>query len=274
MSTEPVTLHERLAVAISHAVRNDDVCFTGLTTGPATAVYGTLVPVMGMSLAQHLHAPDLTILLAGWCHNPNVRELTTVPTAEFSEVILGLDCEAQSPEYPWSFSIQRGEIDVGFSSGAQLDRHGNLNSVCIGEYERPSVRLVGPILQPEHLALFGREIIMMPRHDPRTLVEAVDFVSGVGFPGGRAGRRALGLTSEGPTLVVTPKCLLDFDEDGCARVASVHPGIEEAELRGATGFDLGNLEGVPTTPDPTEQELEVLRNEVDPFGLLRCEPSA
>jgi glutaconate CoA-transferase subunit B len=267
--TGPATLYERLAVVLSHAVADGEVCFTGLTTGQATATYGALVPFMGMALAQRLHAPNLTILLAGWCHNPAPGSLRRLPTAEFSAELLDLDCEAQSPEYPWSFSIRRGDVDVGFSSGAQIDRWGNLNSVCIGEYARPKVRLVGPILQPEHFALFGREIVMMPRHEPRVFVERVDFVSGVGFPSGRAGRAALGLPGGGPALVVTPLCLFDFDEAGAMRVASIHPGVSEAELRASTGFDLGALEDVPETPEPTADELQILREEVDPDGLLR-----
>lgn len=265
----PIGTHERLAVVVSDAVRDDEVCFTGLTTGTATATYGTLLPVFGMMLAQRLHAPNLTILMAGWCQNPSPGALTRLPTAEFASELLGVDCEAQSTEYPWTFSIRRGDVDVGFSSAAQVDRMGNLNSVSIGPYERPAVRLVGPILQPEHLALFGREIIMVPRHERRVLVDAVDFVSGVGFPGGREGRKKLGLPGKGPSLVVTPKCVFDFDEVGAMRVRSVHPGVDENDLRGSTGFELGDLKDVPVTRDPTTEELGILRREIDTTGLLR-----
>lgn len=269
MPGPPVGIHERLAVAVSDAVKDGEVCFTGLTTGRATTTYGTLVPVLGMLLAQRLHAPNLTILLAGWCHNPGPGALVDLPTAEFSAELLDLDCEAQSPEYPWSFSIRRGEVDVGFSSGAQVDRSGNLNSVSIGHYRSPTVRLVGPILQPEHLALFGREIIMMPRHEKRGFVEKVDFISGVGFPGGREGRQQLGLSGTGPSLVITPKCIFDFDESGQMRVASIHPGMSSDDIRHSTGFELPELEDVPITRDPSVEELRILREEIDPAALLR-----
>ncbi len=66
-------------------------------------------------------------------------------------------------------------IDFGFCSGAQVDREGNVNSVCIGDRRAPKVRLVGPVLIPEHMAQFGREYIMMPTHDRRTFVERVDY---------------------------------------------------------------------------------------------------
>src|SRR3546814_6322397 len=81
----------------------------------------------------------------------------------------------------------------------------NINSVCIGDYHRPKVRLIGPVLQPEHMTLFGREYIMMAHHDTRRFVEKVDFISGVGYPGGLAGRHELGLETGGPELVFTPK---------------------------------------------------------------------
>lgn len=263
------SLLEYLAVVVSHGLRNDDVCFTGLTTGGPTALYGTFVPLAGMALAQRFHAPDLTILLAGWCQNPDVGSLKGVPTSEFGSELLDIACEGRSTDYPWNFSIKRGDVTVGFSTGAQVDRFGNLNSVCIGGYDHPDVRLVGPILQPEHMTLFGREIIMMPRHDRRTFVEAVDFVSGLGFPNGRAGRRALGHDNEGPSLIITPLCVYDFDAEGVIRVASIHPGVAARDIREATGFEVGNLDAARATPAPSPEELAVLRADIDPGGLLR-----
>src|SRR3546814_6017170 len=97
--------------------------------------------------------------------------------------------------YPGQGAIKRGDIDFGFSSGVQVDRVGNINSVCIGDHARPKVRLVGPILQPEHMTLFGREYVMMPHHAARNFVEKVDYVSGVGYPGGLADRKSTRLNS-------------------------------------------------------------------------------
>ena len=145
-----------------------------------------------------------------------------------------------------------------------------MNSVCIGPHDHPKVRLVGPIFQTEHLAFFGREIIMMPHHDRRNFVEKVDFVSAVGYPGGVAGRRELGLdVGSGPALVITPLCVFDFDlESGRMRVKSVHDGVDPAEVRAATGFELGDLSDVPVTPAPGPADLEILRTRVDPRGIM------
>jgi glutaconate CoA-transferase subunit B len=263
------TLHETLAVAVSRTLRNDDVGFTGLTTGAAAALFGTMIPLAAMELARFRHAPDLTSLLAGWCHNPTVADIAEIPGSEFDPALLALSCDALDMGWPPQMSLKRGDVTVGFSSAAQVDREGNLNTTQIGRGERPDVRLVGPILIPEHLALFGREIVMIPRHDPRTFVERVDHVSGAGFPGGRAGRERLGLPGAGPVLIVTPLCMFAFDEAGEIHVASLHPGVTADQVQAATGFALAIDDDVPVTAAPEPGELEVLRRDVDPHGLLR-----
>jgi glutaconate CoA-transferase subunit B len=266
---DPPSLHETIAVVIARSLRDGDVGFTGLTTGEAAAMFGTMIPLAAMELARHLHAPRLTCLLAGWCHNPSICELDHVPDSEFDPALLALPCDDLDMGWPAQISIKRGDVTVGFCSGAQVDREGNLNTVRIGRAERPDVQLVGPILIPEHLALFGREIVMIPRHDTRTLVDHVDHLSGVGFPGGRSGREVLGLPGSGPEMIVTPKCIFGFDDDGVVFVRSVHQGVTASELRENTGFSLDIDDSIPRTPVPDDEELLVLRRDVDPHGLLR-----
>lgn len=273
MSPGAPTLHEILAVALAHHLADEEVGFTGLVTGGPAALFGTAIPLAAMELARRTHAPGLTVLLAGWSHNPDLGRLATLPDSEFDALLCDLECEAQMTTYP-GWAIKRGDIDFGFSSAVQVDRVGNINSVAVGDYRRPRVRLVGPILQPEHMTLFGREYVMMPHHERRNFPERVDFVSGVGYPGGRAGRRALGLERGGPAWVITPRCIFDFDEDaGLMRVRSIHPGVTPADVQAATGFDLGDLSAAPTTPLPSAEELTLLRRVVDPRGLLLPRPT-
>ena len=132
------------------------------------------------------------------------------------------------------------------------------------------MRLVGPILIPEHLSLFGREIVTLPRHDRRTLVKRVDHVSGVAFPGGRRRRDELGLQGGGPRFIVTPLCIFAFDEAGEIFVHSVHPGVTAEDVRANTGYAIDVPDGVERTDAPTAQELEILRRDFDPHGLLRA----
>jgi len=274
MTSAPATLHETIAVALALDLADEEVGYTGLVTGGAAAIFGTAIPVAAMELARLTHAPGLTLLLAGWSHNPDLSRLDALPEAEFDARLCDLPAEAQMVAYPDGWSIRRGDISFGFSSAVQVDVVGNINSVCVGDYRRPTVRLVGPILQPEHMTLFGREYVMMPHHERRNFVERVDYVSGVGFPGGRAGRRRLGLDRGGPAWVITPRCIFDFDEAaGHIRVRSTHPGVAPAEVQAATGFDLGDLSRVPVTAVPTREELDLLRQRVDPRGILLPRPA-
>jgi glutaconate CoA-transferase subunit B len=265
----PATLHETLAVVLARGFRDGEVGFTGLLTGAAAALFGTGIPLAAMELARRRHAPSLTILLAGCYHNPDFSAIDALPDSEHSAMLRDLPCEAQMITYPGQWVLKRGDVSFGFSSAVQVDVQGNINSVRVGPHDRPKVRLVGPILQPEHMTLFRREYVMMPHHERRNFVERVDFVSGVGWPGGEAGRRALGLDWGGPCLVVTPRCIFDFDTAaGRIRVRSIHDGVSVEELRDCTGFDLGDLSRVPRTEAPTPGELALLRREVDPRGVL------
>jgi glutaconate CoA-transferase subunit B len=268
MTTNP-TPHEILAVTLAHCFKDDEVGFTGLLTGREAAIFGTGIPLAAMELAKRTHAPGLTILLAGCYHNPDLDALEELPTSEHDATLRDLPCESQMVNYPGQWALKRGDIDFGFSSAVQVDRVGNINSVQVGPRDNPKVRLVGPILQPEHMTLFGREYVMMPHHERRNFVERVDFISGVGYPGGTEGRRELGIAAGGPALVVTPKCVFDFDRaEGRMKVKSIHPGVSASALQDATGFDLGDLVGVPETQLPSDVELRLLREQVDPRGIL------
>ncbi|PIJ50146.1 hypothetical protein BL250_10685 [Erwinia sp. OLTSP20] len=259
---------ELIAILLAKQMRNGEVGFTGLATGSMAARYITGIPLAAMSFARHTHAPDLTILLAGWCINPYLSQLRVLPSAEFDNHLQQLPCEAQMQAYPGHYAVRRGEVDFGFGSGVQVDRQGNINSTCIGAFQQPEVRLVGSILLPEHLTCFGREYLMMPRHDRRTLVEKVDYISGVGWPGGQAGRYALGLERGGPQWIVTPLAIFSFDrQQGNAQLHSIHPGVTLQQVRDHTGFAITNEE-VAVTPWPDAEELSLLRRVVNPHGAL------
>ena len=262
------TLHELLTINLSHTFNDGEVGFTGLATGRAAAMYISSIPYAAMELARRTHAPNLTILLCGWSINPDISKLDALPESEFETSMLYLPCEAQQITWPGQWSHRRGDISFAFGSGVQVDKYGNINSTCVGPVDKPKVALVGPIFLPEHLALFGREYYMMPHHERRTFVENVDHISGVGFPGGRKGREKLSLSGKGPYKIYTPKCIFAFDEEGRIFVESIHPGVSKQDVIDNTGFDVGDLSNVPETPAPSSEELDILRNEVDPKGIL------
>ncbi|MEV5243332.1 CoA-transferase [Streptomyces cinnamoneus] len=149
---------------------------------------------------------------------------------------------------------------------SQLDRHGNQNISCIGDWKRPARQLLGVRGAPAN-TLNNPTSYWIPRHSPRVLVERVDMVSGVGYD--RAAAAGPSATRFHRIVrVVTDLAVLDFETpDRTMRVRSLHPGVSADELRDATGFPLDVPDGVPRTRMPSAAELRLIREVVDPAGL-------
>ena len=143
----------------------------------------------------------------------------------------------------FGYWLQGGRIHVGFLGAAQIDRHANLNSTVIGDYDRPKVRLPGAGGAPE-IATNVREVFVMLRQTPRAFVERLDFLSSVGSR---------------VTVVVTDLGILEPDEDGELRSTHVHPGTSPDDARAATGWNLRVAPGLCETAPPTTDELRALR---------------
>src|SRR3546814_2938867 len=125
----------------------------------------------------------------------------------------------------WSSDVCSSDLN----SAAQIDRHGNMNITAIGDYERPKVRLVGCLAQPEHFAFVRRPYVVMDL-DRRSFVEKVDFITSVGYLDGGASREAAGLGPGGPRYVITDKAIFDFTPDPREmRLRSLHPGASRSE---------------------------------------------
>ncbi|MFQ6074827.1 MAG: CoA-transferase subunit beta [Candidatus Bathyarchaeia archaeon] len=269
MGSEKPTVWEVMATAVAHELKDDEKWFIGLATGEKTRMLLQCVPIVGMALAQHTHAPNSTMLVAGWIHNPIVREIPTGMESEFGTELKDWRCEAQISDGGPTICYRRGDVDVGFGSAAQIDKYGNCNIVCIGNYHKPKVRLIGPIFQPGHFSLFGKEIIIVD-HEKRNFVDRVDYISGVGYLDGPGARERLGLIGSGPCMVLTDLAVFDFDEETkLIRLKSVHPGVTVEQVRENTGFTHEYIpKRVPTTPLPTPEELRIIREVIDPRGVL------
>ncbi|MEV8591981.1 CoA-transferase [Streptomyces sp. NPDC052012] len=141
---------------------------------------------------------------------------------------------------------------------SQLDRYGNQNISCIGNWERPRRQLLGVRGAPVN-TLNNRTSYWVPRHSRRVFVERVDLVCGVGHD--RAGDARYHHLDR----VVTDLAVLDFaTPDRSLRLASLHPGVTAEEVREATGFTLTVPDAVPHTREPTARELELIRTVLDP----------
>ena len=268
MSTKPTT-YEVMATTISHELKDNEKWFLGLATGEQTILMLSRVPIAGMALAQLTHAPNSVPLVFGWILNPVASEIPTGCESTIGTELYDWSCECQDTNGTRAYFASRGEVDVGFGSVAQIDKYGNCNSTAIGDYYKPSVRLIGPINLTGHLALFGREIIVFD-HQKRNFVDKVDYVTGVGFIDGPGAREKLDMVGGGPCMILTDKAVFDFHpETKLARLKSVHPGVSLDWVIENTGFTHDYVpKEVPETPLPTDEELRLIREVVSPGGVL------
>jgi glutaconate CoA-transferase subunit B len=163
----------------------------------------------------------------------------------------------------FNYWIGAGRIDVAFLGAAQIDRHANLNSTVIGEYEHPKTRLPGAGGAPEIAASCGEVIVIAP-HARRTFVEKLDFVTTVGHGDGPGARERLGFRGRGPTAVITDLGVLEPDAGTCELVLTqIHPGVEVDKVREETGWELKVADDLKRTEPPTDEEIAKLRELVE-----------
>jgi glutaconate CoA-transferase subunit B len=236
---------EMMAVAASRALADGQVCFVGIGL-PSTAA----------NLARRTHAPNLVLVYESGCIGSKPSRLPlSIGDGELAETA---DTVVSVPEI-FNYWLQAGRIEVGFLGAAQIDRHANLNSTVIGDYESPRVRLPGAGGAPE-IAASARQVLVMIRQNPRTFVDRLDFRTSVGFGDGPGHRQRLGLRGGGPQRVITDLGILEPDPATAELVqTALHPGVSVEEAKAAAGWDLRVCETLRVTEPPTRQELEALR---------------
>jgi glutaconate CoA-transferase subunit B len=243
-----ITPDELMSVAAARALRDGQVCFVGIGL-PSTAA----------NLARRLHAPDLVLIYESGTLDTRPDEL---PLSIGDGGLATSALTVISVPEVFNYWLQPGRIDVGFLSGAQIDRFGNLNTTVIGEYDEPLVRLPGAGGAPE-IAASCREVVVVMRQRARAFVEQVDFVTSVGFGTGPDDRELLGLRGRGPTRVITDLGVLEPDPEAKELVlTAVHAGVSVEEVRAQTGWELQVSAELAVTPPPTEAELTALRSMV------------
>lgn len=240
------TESEMMVVTASRALSDGDVCFVGIGA-----------PSEACNLARLTHAPGITLIYESGTIGtaPDYLPLS-IGDGELAETAL---TTVSVPEM-FRYWLQGGRITTGFLGAAQMDRYGNINTTVIGDYHSPKVRLPGGGGAPE-IATHCGEVFVMVRHSRRTLVEQVDFVTSLGFGSDGRERERLGITTQGPTLVITDLCTMR-PEPGTNElvVETLHPGVGQDEVTEATGWELRFGSDLAETPAPTDEELEALRD--------------
>jgi len=241
-----ITPDEMMSIAAARALRDGQVCFVGIGL-PSTAA----------NLARRLHAPNLVLIYESGTLDTRPEQL---PLSIGDGVLATSALTIISVPEVFNYWLQPGRIDIGFLSGAQIDRFGNINTTVIGEYDDPLVRLPGSGGAPE-IAASCREVIVVMRHRARAFVDQVDFVTSVGYGTGPDDRAVLGLRGRGPTRVITDLGVLEpYPETKDLVLTALHQGISVEEVRAQTGWELQVSVDLRITTPPTEAELTTLRS--------------
>lgn len=241
------------------------VCAARALEDNRSVAVGTGIPCAAAMLAQKTHAPGLTIMFEAGGMAPI---LPTMPVSVGDSRTFHRGLMASSMAEIMQMA-QRGMVDYTFLGGAQIDPFGNLNSTVAGDHARPQVRFPGSG-GANDLASFCWRTLVVTQQNPRRFVEKLDFRTTPGFLDGPGTREQAGLPAgTGPYRVITDLAVLDYDPATCRmRVQSLHPGIELKQVQDATGFTLGIAEPLGGTAPPTDEELRILREQVDPGRFI------
>lgn len=252
--THPYTRSELMVAAAAREIQDGEVVFVGMR-----------LPLLGFQLAKSTHAPNAV----------GVYELGITRDSPAPEPILTMGDLPNLHRAQWLADtadvmslLQRGDVDVSFIGGAQVDRFGNLNTSYVGGIRPGAIetRLPGSGGACDLASLAQRHIIIMA-HEQRRFVPRVDYITSPGYGEGAGWRERLGLRRGGPAAVITTLGVLRFDPVTREMIlASLHPGVTLQSVLAATGWPLKVAPDRAETPEPTAEELAILRR-FDPQGF-------
>lgn len=231
-----------------------------------TAFVGMRLPLIAFQVAVSTHAPDsMAVYESGVVRDSPadgfIHTMCDLPNLDRAVSTTGMiDIMSR---------LQRGDIDVGFLGGAEIDRYGNLNTTRV-RADGTEIRLPGSGGACDIACMADRTVLLMP-HEPRRFVERVNYVTSPGHAYDGTGREEHPAPGGGPSALVTSKATFGFDDRGELYLRSVHPGVDPTDVTADfpwemnTAADVGSG-SVTTTPEPTDEELNLIRT-FDPEGF-------
>src|SRR5256885_3179905 len=222
---------------------------------------GIGLPNLACNLARATHAPNLVLIYESGAVGASPSRL---PVSIGDPALVTGSLMVCGMADVFQLFLQNGRIEVGFLGGAQIDRYGNINTTVIGSYERPVVRLPGSGGAAE-IAVHARRTLIVAKLNPRAFPERVDFVTSPGQRCGDHSRRELGMPGAGPVKVITDKGVLEADPATGEMVLAAHyPGVTADDVQAGVGWPLARRERLGSVMPPTETELRLLREVLDP----------
>ena len=249
------TTDELMITCMAREVQNGDIAIQGLTTPMAIVAY---------YLARATHAPEATVIqLAGnILTHPVEPPKISILYNEFQAMQRAVHVGTHPEVYEMIF--KRAKSIVEFFRPAQIDIRGNTNNSLIGK-GKERLRLPGGFGISDAAAIYPRTIYYCPRHERRVFVEHVDYVGAIGIEAkATEDRREIRVISELGVFKVEP-------ETRRMKVFSIHPEVTIEKIGENTGFELLIPETVPETKPPSDAELRLIREKIDPLNIRRLE---
>jgi glutaconate CoA-transferase subunit B len=253
MAMSDYTPQELMVAVAAREIGDGELVFVGMR-----------LPVLAYGVARSTHAPRARALFELGLMRDEPAEAFLGTMGDPPNVVRALWATRMSNVMA---VMAQGLADLGFIGGAEVDRHGNLNTSYIGARERPDIKLPGSGGGAD-IAILSRRWVTLMNHERRRLVERVSYVTSPGHGDGSPGWRARnGLPGGGPTAIVTTMAVFRFPPSGSeAELASVHPGHTVDAVKAETGWAVKVAAGCRETEPPTAAELEQIRR-LDPEGF-------
>ena len=259
------TTDELITVLLAREVTNKDVMIVGVATPIVWSAF---------TLAKVSHAPDAIFhYLMGNTFVWEARQVSLL----WLELGAASRCHRLHNTGECTLELLPHDIltTLEFFRPAQIDQYGNTNNAVIGDWNKPKVRLPGAAGIPDFSGFYtAGQHLYVTRHDNRTFIpaEKLFFRTGVGFVDGKQPLIEYGLIGSGPKCVITDLAYLDFDpQQRRMRIKTIHPGVTVEQVQENTGFELLKAPDLRETIPPTEEEIQLLREKVDPLGIRKLE---
>lgn len=235
-----------------------------ILTDNSTVIVGTGRPLLAAMLAQRTHAPNLIAIFEAGGVGASPPELP-ISVGERGTYYKGVGAGSM---HRVMSAGQAGFVEYGFLGGAQIDKYGNLNSTVIGDWSEPSVRFPGSG-GANDIGSWAWNTIISINQSKKTFVDELDFLTTPGYLSGPGSREEAGLPKNtGPHRVITQLGIYEFDDETKRmKLKSIHPGVDESEIQENSQFEILIPDDVETTSEPTEEELEIIR-EIDTQGMI------
>ncbi len=249
------TPSELMIVNASRALKGSRVVFVGVG-----------LPNIACNLARRSHSPQIELVYESGVFGANPARL---PLSIGDPTLVSDATAVTSMADLFMLYLQGGLVDVALLGGAQIDKYGNLNSTVIGDYANPKVRLPGSGGACE-IATNAKKVFVIMRLKGRAFVEKLDFMTSPGHLTGGDARNELGLPGQGPELVITDRALFNFDPQTKEMVLiEVAEGETAVSIQKDVGWALRIAPNRKGMMPPTEEELTITREKLDPQGMYR-----